>query len=86
MSVTTIILAVTTYVSISAFGDSSTLLPSRLRHGEWFDKLMFDAYKVAHGRQYYRMFSVGLLHSGWDHLIFNMLTLYFFMLSPLLLT
>lgn len=40
--------------------------------------LMFNAWQVYHGKQWYRMLSYGLVHSGWGHLFFNMLTLYFF--------
>ena len=40
--------------------------------------LLFNAYRVWHGKQWYRMFSYGLVHAGWGHLIFNMLTLVFF--------
>ena len=43
-----------------------------------FDALKFSSYRVAHERQWYRMLSYGLVHGGWGHLIFNMLTLYFF--------
>lgn len=40
--------------------------------------LMFNAYRVWHGKQWYRMLSYGLVHAGWGHLIFNMITLAFF--------
>ena len=40
--------------------------------------LVFNAYQVWHRRQWYRMLSYGLVHAGWGHLIFNMLTLFFF--------
>ena len=40
--------------------------------------LMFNAYDIRHRKQWHRMFSYGLVHGGWGHLIFNMLTLYFF--------
>ncbi|MCR4859145.1 MAG: rhomboid family intramembrane serine protease [Bacteroidales bacterium] len=40
--------------------------------------LLFNAYQVWHRKQWYRMFTYGLVHGGWGHLIFNMLTLYFF--------
>ena len=40
--------------------------------------LLFNAYQVWHRRQWYRMLSYGLVHGSWSHLIFNMLTLYFF--------
>ncbi len=40
--------------------------------------LKFNAYDVRHRNQWYRLFSYGLVHGGWGHLIFNMLALYFF--------
>ena len=40
--------------------------------------LKFNAYDVWHRKQWYRMLSYGLIHGGWGHLFFNMLTLYFF--------
>ena len=39
---------------------------------------MFNAYQVWHRKQWHRMVSYGLVHSGWGHLVFNMLTLFFF--------
>ncbi len=41
-------------------------------------KWVFNAYQVWHRGQWHRMLSYGLMHAGWGHLIFNMLTLYFF--------
>ena len=41
-------------------------------------KFYFNAYEVWHGKKWYRLLSHGLVHAGWGHLIFNMLTLYFF--------
>ena len=40
--------------------------------------LKFNAYGVWHRAQWHRMLSYGLVHAGWGHLFFNMLTLYFF--------
>jgi membrane associated rhomboid family serine protease len=65
-------------VSIAAFGDRSSVLPERLRHGEWFGKLDFCPYYVIDKKQWHRLFSSGLVHADWGHLLFNMLTLYFF--------
>ena len=42
------------------------------------DRLLFHAYSVWHRKEWYRMLSYGLVHGGWSHLLFNMLTLYFF--------
>ena len=43
-----------------------------------FNGLKFSAYDVWHRRQWYRMFSYGVVHGGWGHLLFNMITLYCF--------
>ena len=65
--ITLIIIAVTALVSILCFTGT-------LDAGAW----MFNATKVWRRKQWYRMLSYGLVHSGWGHLFFNMLTLYFF--------
>jgi membrane associated rhomboid family serine protease len=65
--VTIIIIAVTCLVSILCF-----------RGRPDAGRLWFSAYGVWHRREWYRMFSYGLVHGGWGHLFFNMLTLYFF--------
>lgn len=62
-----IIIAITSFVSYRAFQDYSIT-----------DKYIFNAYKVVHYKQWYRMFTHGLLHANWEHLIVNMLTLFFF--------
>lgn len=76
--VTIIIIIVTCYVSIAAFGDRTTLLPENLRHEEWRYKFLFNAHGVVREGQYYRLISHGFIHDDWTHLIFNMLTFYFF--------
>jgi membrane associated rhomboid family serine protease len=65
--VTLVIIAVTALVSILCFYGK----PDARR-------LWFTAYGVWHRREWYRMLSYGLVHGGWGHLFFNMLTLYFF--------
>ena len=65
--ITIIIIAVTSLVSILCFTGVLNI-----------DSLLFNAYQVWHRKQWYRMLSYGLVHGGWGHLIFNMLTLYFF--------
>ena len=65
--ITLIIIAVTAIVSILCFTGTLDV-----------NALMFNATKVWHRKQWYRMLSYGLVHAGWGHLIFNMLTLFFF--------
>ncbi len=43
-----------------------------------FNRLKFNAFDVKHSNQWYRFFSYGFLHSGWVHLLINMLVLYSF--------
>lgn len=65
--ITVIIIAITCIVSILCF--NGTLKGN---------KLIFNAYQVWHRKEWYRMLTSGIIHSGWGHLFFNMLTLYFF--------
>ena len=65
--ITVIIIAITCIVSILCF--NGTL------NG---NKLIFNAYQVWQRKEWYRMLTSGIIHSGWGHLFFNMLTLYFF--------
>ena len=62
---TIIIIAITSLTSIFFFNEN-------------IRRLWFSAYGVWHRKEWYRMLSYGLVHGGWGHLIFNMLTLYFF--------
>ena len=64
---TLILITITSLVSILCF--TGTL------NG---DKLLFNAYYVWHRKEWYRLFSYGVVHGSWWHLFFNMLTLYFF--------
>ena len=57
--VTLIIILVTAGVSILCFYGILNVNP-------W----IFNAYQVWHRRQWHRMLSYGLVHSGWGHLIF----------------
>jgi membrane associated rhomboid family serine protease len=65
--VTLIIIALTSLVSILSF---TVTLP--------YERMMFNAYATWHRKQWYRLFSYGLVHGGWAHLLFNMITLYCF--------
>ena len=65
--ITIIIIAITSLVSVLCFN-------GRLNGS----RLLFNAYQVWHRKEWHRMFTSGIIHSGWGHLFFNMLTLYFF--------
>ncbi|MDR0714710.1 MAG: rhomboid family intramembrane serine protease [Bacteroidales bacterium] len=61
---TLIIISITTVVSIIAFSRRN-----------WFEKLLFNPYRVYHYREWYRLLTHGVLHVDWIHLIVNMLVL-----------
>ena len=64
---TIIIIAITALVSIIAFNRPDLM-----------DKLQFNASKVVHKNEYYRLFSHGFVHANWEHLIVNMIVLFSF--------
>lgn len=45
---------------------------------EYLDQYAFRIKDILHGRQYYRLLTSGLLHTGWPHLLLNVLTFYYF--------
>ena len=65
--VTIILIAITCLVSILCFTGTINA-----------NKLLFHAYSVWHRKEWYRMLTYGVVHGGWGHLLFNMLTLFFF--------
>lgn len=67
MSITLLIILSTVFFSILAWNDQSIFL-----------KYVFSPHKFFYQKQYWRLPSSGFLHSDWSHLIFNMLSLYFF--------
>ena len=64
-----------TYLIIAAVG---LVTFSAFSNREVFQKLMFNPYQVKHSNQWYRFLSHAFVHADWSHLIFNMLTLFFF--------
>ncbi|NQU34930.1 MAG: rhomboid family intramembrane serine protease [Bacteroidetes bacterium] len=67
MILTFVIIAITGFISISAFNNI-----------DLSNNLKFNAYQIKHSGEKYRFFSYALLHSGWMHLIINMYVLYSF--------
>ena len=61
---TIIIIAITALVSIAAFNRQDLM-----------EKLQFNASKVVHKKEYYRLVSHGFVHANWEHLIVNMIVL-----------
>ena len=41
-------------------------------------ELQFNAYKIYHNKQYYRLITHAFVHANWEHLIVNMIVLYSF--------
>lgn len=67
MSITILIIAITSIVSVIAFSN-----------GDWMYKMRHWPYQEARNGEYYRWITGGLLHADMMHLIFNMFTLFFF--------
>lgn len=67
MTITWIIIGITAIVSYMAF-----------QNGELMEKLQFNAAKIIHQKQYYRLISHAFIHANWPHLIVNMMVLFFF--------
>ncbi len=67
MSIHIYIIAITSIISIYCFSNKNIVY-----------KLLFNAYHIKYNRQYYRVLTHGFIHGSWGHLVFNMVTLYFF--------
>lgn len=65
--VTYLIIGFTCLVSIPAFGNEKMI-----------NKMVFYPARMKNGKELYRFLTHGVLHGDYMHLIFNMLTLYFF--------
>ncbi len=67
MSYTLIIIIITAAISIYTFSNELT-----------YNKLILWPKRMDSPSEYYRLLTSGFIHADWTHLIFNMLTLYFF--------
>jgi membrane associated rhomboid family serine protease len=65
--VSSLIFLLTIVTSIYAFNNTNI-----------YGKLMLHPYSVAKGQNVFQLLTSGLVHKDWSHLIFNMLTYYFF--------
>jgi len=65
--ITYFIIGITVLVSFVAF-----------QNQELMEKLQFNAAKVVHQKQYYRLISHAFIHANWSHLLVNMFVLFFF--------
>ena len=66
-SVLLIIIAITSIVSFIAFSNATI-----------FEKYKFNVGAIVQNKEYVRLISAGFLHADLMHLLFNMMTLYFF--------
>ncbi|HBX52230.1 MAG: rhomboid family intramembrane serine protease [Bacteroidetes bacterium RIFOXYA12_FULL_35_11] len=67
INITIIIIAVTLVCSVAGF-----------YRPEIMEKFRFNAYRIIHHREYYRLITHAFLHVDWMHLIVNMMVLYSF--------
>ncbi len=67
MNILILIIAITAIISFAAPNGSSN-----------FEKYKFNVGAISHRKEYIRLLSAGFLHADLMHLVFNMLTLYFF--------
>lgn len=61
------IIAITAIFSITAFNRTELLY-----------RYQFNAYQILKRKQWYRIFTHAFLHANWNHLIINMMVLFFF--------
>lgn len=66
-NITLSIIIITSVISLTGF-----------RNGKVVDELIFWPPAISKKYQYYRFITCGLIHADYMHLIFNMVTLYFF--------
>ncbi|SEW50438.1 rhomboid family intramembrane serine protease [Chitinophaga arvensicola] len=67
LSISLVIIIITCLVSYTA-----------LQNYDQLDKMSLQPYMVKHYKQYYRFITSGFVHADFQHLLFNMITLYFF--------
>lgn len=67
LTLTLIIIIITVIISISGFSNQKVI-----------DDLIFYPPAVTYRKQWYRFFSCGLIHADFGHLLFNMLSFFFF--------
>lgn len=67
MNIIILIIAITAIISFIAFNNK-----------EIFEKYKFNVGAIQHRKEYVRLLSAGFLHADIMHLLFNMMTLYFF--------
>lgn len=66
MSITLLLIIITCGISYYAFNNPSLM-----------DKLILNPYRITNRNEYYRFVTSGFIHADFQHLIFNMLSLWF---------
>ena len=67
MSLTLLLVAITSGLSILAWNNHSLL-----------SKWVFNPYSIFYNKEYHRFITSGMIHSNWMHLLFNMFVLFMF--------
>lgn len=67
LTITNILIGITVLASIYGFKEST-----------FTSKMMFNPYMIDSRKQYYRFITSGFIHKDYMHLLFNMITFYFF--------
>jgi membrane associated rhomboid family serine protease len=67
MSIVIILIAAIVVTSIAGFNQP-----------ELIEKYKFNAYRIIHHKEYYRLVTHGFFHGGWGHLLINMFVLWSF--------
>jgi membrane associated rhomboid family serine protease len=67
LSITVILIAINVIVSLYALSNQSVL-----------QRWMMNPYRIDKNKEYYRFLTSGLIHADYMHLLFNMITLYYF--------
>ena len=75
-----LILAYLTFAPVASAIFAITLALSLLvfYNDDLYDKFILHPYEVAQGKRVYTLLTSGLIHRDWQHLLFNMMSYYFF--------
>jgi membrane associated rhomboid family serine protease len=66
-TITLMLIIIISLISVMTFSQKQTM-----------SQLEFNAYKIIHRHQYYRIITHAFIHANWEHLIVNMIVLYSF--------
>src|ERR1035438_1244558 len=68
---------------VSSFIFLATVISSLIafQRQELARKWMLNPYSLVHNKKYFQVISSGFIHADWMHLVFNMLSFYYFALD-----